>query len=38
MILPTPLFTPDAEGRIRFWNGASERIFGYSATEAWGRE
>ena len=27
----------DAEGAIRFWNAAAERIFGYAATEAIGQ-
>ncbi|MGE4554115.1 MAG: PAS domain S-box protein, partial [Desulfovibrionaceae bacterium] len=28
----------DGEGRVSFWNRAAERIFGYSAQEATGRE
>lgn len=34
---PDAIIYADAEGRIRFWNTACERIFGYAATEALGR-
>ena len=34
---PDAIIYADAEGRIRFWNNACERIFGYTATEALGR-
>ena len=34
---PDAIIYADAEGRIRFWNAACERIFGYTATEALGR-
>jgi len=34
---PDAIIYADAEGRIRFWNTACERIFGYTATEAVGR-
>ena len=31
------IIAADAEGKIRFWNPGSERVFGYSATEAIGQ-
>jgi PAS domain S-box-containing protein len=34
---PDAIIYADSEGRIRFWNAACERIFGYTATEAVGR-
>jgi PAS domain S-box-containing protein len=34
---PDAIIYADAGGRIRFWNAACERIFGYTATEALGR-
>jgi PAS domain S-box-containing protein len=34
---PDAIIYADAEGRIRFWNTACERIFGYAAAEALGR-
>ncbi len=32
------IIATDADGRVRFWNLAAERIFGYPATEARGRD
>ena len=31
------ILVADADGRIQYWNGAAERIFGYAADEALGR-
>ena len=36
--LPDALFTIDLEGRITYWNRAAERITGWSAEEALGRD
>lgn len=33
---PDAIIYADAQGRIRFWNAACERIFGYAAAEALG--
>jgi PAS domain S-box-containing protein len=33
---PVPLVLVDAEGRVRFWSAAAERMFGWSADEAAG--
>lgn len=35
--MPDALIVADAEGIIRLWNGAAERMFGFSADEALGR-
>ena len=34
---PLPLVLLDREGRVRFWNVAAERVFGWTASEAAGR-
>ena len=34
---PLPIFTIDSEGRIKSWNAAAERVFGWSADEVLGR-
>jgi len=36
--LPDALFTIDLEGRVTYWNRAAERITGWSAQEALGRD
>jgi transcriptional regulator with GAF, ATPase, and Fis domain len=36
--LPDALFTIDLEGRVTYWNKAAERITGWSAEEALGRD
>jgi diguanylate cyclase (GGDEF)-like protein/PAS domain S-box-containing protein len=35
--VPDAIIMIGADGRIRYWNRAAERIFGYSATEAYGK-
>lgn len=34
--LPDAVVVSDADGRIRFWNPAAERVFGFAAAEALG--
>jgi len=34
---PDAVIYADAQGRIRFWNDAASRLFGYRATEALGQ-
>jgi DNA-binding NtrC family response regulator len=37
-LLPDALFTTDLEGRVTYWNRAAERITGWSAADALGRD
>lgn len=37
-VLPDALFTIDLEGRVTYWNKSAERITGWSAEEAIGRD
>jgi PAS domain-containing protein len=33
---PDAILIADREGKVRYWNAAAERVFGFSATEAIG--
>jgi PAS domain S-box-containing protein len=35
--MPDAVVYSDAEGRIQYWNGGAERMFGYAAPEALGQ-
>lgn len=37
-LLPVPVYVMDADGAITFWNAAAERVFGWTADEATGKD